>query len=139
MDKVKHVLEIKSARRCNMLVGPSGTGKTTIWQCAEAVMQRLHKLEPENPAYSKARSSLFGSTRRLAPYLSVICLALLPVAAMLAIVACILTSPPGARFHTSRWLFWEDERCIACPSVHSKLTCAWPHLPASSLLVGKKR
>lgn len=55
VKKVQHLLEIKSARRTNMLVGPTGTGKTTAWHCAESVMHRLHDLYPDNPAYNKVR------------------------------------------------------------------------------------
>lgn len=59
------MLEVKAAKRCNMLYGPSGAGKTTAWQVAEGVMQRMHNAQPNNPAYNRVRKTIL--------YLHLIC------------------------------------------------------------------
>ena len=59
VGKIKHLMEMRAARRCNMLVGQTGTGKTTAWQVARSVIQLMHEDDPSNAFYHRASPDSF--------------------------------------------------------------------------------
>ncbi len=51
VDKVVQLFSCKAARRANVLVGDTGSGKTAAWQCLQRALLRLRREGPADPLY----------------------------------------------------------------------------------------
>ena len=58
VDKVVQLFESKLVRHANMLVGHTGTGKSTAWRCLQRALARLHREYPSSDLYQKACAQL---------------------------------------------------------------------------------
>ena len=61
VDKVVQLYDCMSVRHANMLVGHTGTGKTTAWRCLERALARLHRECPTSDLYQQAHALLVPS------------------------------------------------------------------------------
>ena len=61
VDKVVQLFDRKSVRHANMLVGRTGTGKTTAWRCLQRALARLHRECPTSDLYHQVHALLVPS------------------------------------------------------------------------------
>ena len=61
VDKVVQLFDRKSVRHANMLVGRTGTGKTTAWRCLQRALARLDRECPTSDLYHQAHALLVPS------------------------------------------------------------------------------
>ena len=64
VTKIIEIHDCKVARHGNMLVGKTGSGKTTAWKTLQQALGRLHQEHPANPAFQPVRFCVVHLTTR---------------------------------------------------------------------------
>lgn len=56
VSKIVQIFDCKTSRHGNMIVGKTGSGKTTAWKILQQAMNTLHKQHPEFEQYTSVRT-----------------------------------------------------------------------------------
>jgi dynein heavy chain len=53
VTKIVQIFDCKVARHGNMMVGKTGSGKTTAWKCLQRTLGKLRKEHPDDECFQK--------------------------------------------------------------------------------------
>jgi hypothetical protein len=53
VTKIVQIFDCKVARHGNMMVGKTGSGKTTAWKCLQRTLGKLRKEHPDDERFQK--------------------------------------------------------------------------------------
>jgi energy-coupling factor transporter ATP-binding protein EcfA2 len=58
VTKIVQIFDCKVARHGNMMVGKTGSGKTTAWKCLQCTLGKLRKEHPDDERFQKVCVSM---------------------------------------------------------------------------------